>query len=84
MKLVVTRKDGQHLVVDSESIKIIEPVLDSNAQPTGESHLIFGADLGRTVNESPADIAAAMGVIAVKQVAQVSPMAVAMLAKKKR
>lgn len=81
MKLVLTNKgDGKELIVDADSIKILEASKDADGIG---SHIVFGADLGRVVKESPAAIASALGVIAVKDVpASMSIMDIA--AKKKR
>lgn len=73
MKLVLTTKspgspkDGKELVVDADEIKFFEPDLDPAGNETGATHIVFGSDIGRTVQESPADIAAAIGVVAVKK-----------------
>ena len=63
MKLVLTNKvDGLELIVDSDKIVLLEASKDADGVG---SHIVFGADLGRMVKESPASIAAAIGVVAV-------------------
>ena len=57
MKLVLTRTDGKIITVESEAIKLIEPMDD------GSTHLVFGADLGRTVKESVVQLNNALGVV---------------------
>lgn len=81
MKIVLTEKvTNKEIIADADQIKMVEPANDGT--DVG-SHVIFGSDLGRTVNESQAAIAAAVGVIPVREVALMSASAVA-LAKKKR
>lgn len=80
MKLVLTNKgDNRELIVDSESIRLIEV----NSDGVG-SHIVFGADLGRAVNESPAAIAAAVGVTVVKEVTPGTTVASTARVSKKR
>jgi hypothetical protein len=57
MKIILTRTDGLFITVESDAIKLIEPMAD------GSTHLVFGADLGRTVKETPAQLNDAMGAI---------------------
>ncbi len=80
MKLVLTRKsDSVEIIVDSELVKLMEPESDGMG-----THMVFGADLVRVVNESMASIAAAIGVTAPKSGgAAASAMEVAMKPAKK-
>lgn len=83
MKLVLTLKgDGREMVVDSEAIKLME---DDSKMPGGDgngTHIVFGADLGRVVNESMATIASTMGVVTPKAVASMTVMAIAKKSRK--
>lgn len=66
MKLVLHGKaDGKEIIVESDSIKLVEASKDEDGLG---SHIVFGADLGRVVSESPAAIARVIGVVAVKDV----------------
>lgn len=82
MKLVLNSKaDGKELIVESNEIKILEASKDADGLG---SHLVFSENLGRVVSQSPAAIASAMGVVAVKDVpASVSLMSLAKPAKKR-
>lgn len=77
MKLVLTRKsDNVEIIVDSDMVKLMEPEIDGAG-----THIVFGPDLVRVVNEGMASIAAAIGVTTPKAVAHLTAMAVA-IAKK--
>lgn len=78
MKLVLTDMSDKEIIVDSDSVKLIEPFAD------GSTHIIFGADLGRTVKESMASIAACLGVSAPVATAHASAMGVAKAIKAKK
>lgn len=80
MKLVLTNKgDDKEMIVESDSIKLIEASKDADGIG---SHIVFGADLGRMVKESPASIAKVIGVVAVKDMP--ADMSLASIASKKR
>ncbi len=60
MKLVLTDSvTSKEVVIDSEAIKLFEPAIDGSAG----THIVLGPSLGRQVNETPAAIAAALGVV---------------------
>lgn len=76
MKLVLTNKGtNKEIVVESDAIKFFEP--SSDADGIG-SHICLDAGLNRMVVESPAAIAAVIGVVAVMPApANVSVMSLA-------
>lgn len=81
MKIVLTNKsDSRELIVDSDSLKLVE----ANQDGTGGSHIVFASDLGRVVAESPAAIAAVLGVTKVVEVPTGTTVASFAKASKKR
>lgn len=71
------RSDASEVIVGAETIKLVEDAKDGQ----GGSHIVFGADMGRIVSQSPASIAAVVGVVVVKDVA--ADVTVSSLAKAK-
>ncbi len=68
MKLLLTRDDGAALMVETDQIKLMEK------DASGKAHIVFGADMGRTVQESFDQVLNAMGAVKVVVPAALSGM----------